>query len=156
MENILWNKTRTQILWKTGAFLQLRQLRYCTELNMTSGFPCEVDDNCAILGYYAASSGNSLPTFRGQPIGLIFRREVDDNCALLGYYAVHNGNSWPTFWDNQSVPSSRVKNPETSVRNCHYLLRNNPRAQFSWYRIKDMNVHEYNFTWGQKYSSTHS
>jgi len=30
---------------------------------MISGFRQEVDENCAILGYYAASSGNSLPTF---------------------------------------------------------------------------------------------
>ena len=24
----------------------------------------EVDESCALMGYYAASSGNSLPTFR--------------------------------------------------------------------------------------------
>jgi len=30
----------------------------------TSGFRREVDENCAVLGYYAASSDNSLPTFR--------------------------------------------------------------------------------------------
>ena len=29
-----------------------------------SGFRSDVDENCALLGYYAASSGNSLPTFR--------------------------------------------------------------------------------------------
>ena len=29
-----------------------------------SGFRREVDENCALLGYYAASSSNSLPTFR--------------------------------------------------------------------------------------------
>jgi len=29
-----------------------------------SCFRREVDDNCAPLGYYAASSGNFLPTFR--------------------------------------------------------------------------------------------
>ena len=27
-----------------------------------SGFRREVDENCALLGYYAASSGNSFPT----------------------------------------------------------------------------------------------
>ena len=27
-----------------------------------SGFRREVDNNCALLGYYAANSGNSLPT----------------------------------------------------------------------------------------------
>ena len=31
---------------------------------VTSGFRREVDENCALLGCYAASSGNSLPTFR--------------------------------------------------------------------------------------------
>jgi hypothetical protein len=30
----------------------------------TSNFRREVDENCALLGYYAASSGNFLPTFR--------------------------------------------------------------------------------------------
>jgi len=28
------------------------------------GFRREVDKNCSLLGCYAASSGNSLPTFR--------------------------------------------------------------------------------------------
>jgi hypothetical protein len=28
------------------------------------GFRCEVDKNCALLGYHVVSSGNSLPTFR--------------------------------------------------------------------------------------------
>jgi len=31
---------------------------------VSSGFHCEVDENCAVLGYYAASSGNVLPAFR--------------------------------------------------------------------------------------------
>jgi len=31
---------------------------------VTSGFCRKVDENCFRLGYYAASSGNSLPTFR--------------------------------------------------------------------------------------------
>jgi hypothetical protein len=29
-----------------------------------SGFRCEVGVTCALLGYYATSSGNFLPTFR--------------------------------------------------------------------------------------------
>jgi hypothetical protein len=29
-----------------------------------SGFRREVQENCVLLGYYTASSGNSLPTFR--------------------------------------------------------------------------------------------
>jgi hypothetical protein len=31
---------------------------------VVSGFHLEVDENYALLGYDAASSGNSLPTFR--------------------------------------------------------------------------------------------
>ena len=31
---------------------------------LISGFRREVDDNCALLAYYAASSGNFLATFR--------------------------------------------------------------------------------------------
>jgi hypothetical protein len=31
---------------------------------MISGFHRDVDDNCAILGYYATSNDNPLPTFR--------------------------------------------------------------------------------------------
>jgi len=30
---------------------------------MTSDFRREADENCTLLNYYAASSGNSLPTF---------------------------------------------------------------------------------------------
>jgi len=34
--------------------------RFCVIL----GFRREEDENCALLGYYAASSGGFLPTFR--------------------------------------------------------------------------------------------
>jgi len=33
-------------------------------LRVISGFPREVDENCALLSYYAASSGNFLTTLR--------------------------------------------------------------------------------------------
>jgi hypothetical protein len=36
----------------------------CAHVCKISGFRREVDENCAILGYYAESSGNSLPTSR--------------------------------------------------------------------------------------------
>jgi len=31
---------------------------------MISGFHCILDENCTLLGYYEASSGNFLPMFR--------------------------------------------------------------------------------------------
>ena len=68
-----------------------------------------------------------------------FRREVDENCTLLGYYTSSSGNFLPMFWDNLQVPSLWVKIltlkmghigcPETSVRNYHYSLRNNPEER---------------------------
>ena len=36
----------------------------CTSFSMISGFRREVNKNCALLSYYAASSGNFLPKFR--------------------------------------------------------------------------------------------
>jgi hypothetical protein len=57
----------------------LRQLKRCQNLVkmlglyretcMISGFRREVDENCALLGYYAASSGNSFPAFRDKVSG---------------------------------------------------------------------------------------
>jgi len=41
-------------------------------LFIISGFRCEAEENCALLGYYAAYSGNSLPTFRYNLSVLIF------------------------------------------------------------------------------------
>jgi len=40
---------------------------------MISGFRREIDESCALLGYYAASSGSSLPTFRNNLSGPIFK-----------------------------------------------------------------------------------
>ena len=37
---------------------------YRSHLQRSRGFRREVDENWALLGYYAASSGNFLPTFR--------------------------------------------------------------------------------------------
>ena len=103
---------------------------------------------CVILGCHAACSGNSLLTFRdilsvpssGVKIPLLL---LILDCTLLGHYAARSVNSLPTFRDNQSVPSSGVKKihksfwmgprgcPETSVRNSHYSLRNNPEERSS-------------------------
>jgi len=61
-----------------------------------------------------------------------FRRKLDEICALLGNYAAYCGNSLPTFRDNPLVSSSRslktgpIGCPETSARNYHYTLTNNP------------------------------
>ena len=64
---------------------------------------------------------------------------IIENCVLLGYYAASSGNFLPTFRDKLLVPSSDVSTlrmgsigcPETSVRNYHYSLRNNPEERSS-------------------------
>ena len=59
------------------------------------------------------------------------------NYALLGYYAASSGNFLPTFRDNLSAPflgglkMGLIGCPETSVRNYHYSLRNNPEERIS-------------------------
>jgi hypothetical protein len=68
-----------------------------TQQSVVSGFRREADDKCLLLGYYAASSGNSLPKRRGGTDSL--------------YRNVGMGPTGCT---------------ETSVMDCHYSLRNNP------------------------------
>ena len=68
--------------------------------------------NCALLGYYVASSGNFLPTFRD--IGLIFK---DQNFFM--------------FLTSWLLKIGSICCPETSVRNYHYSLCNNPKGRCS-------------------------
>ena len=68
---------------------------------LTSGLRLEEDVNYAVLCYYAASSGNFVPTFR--------------NNLLESSYL-------------KSVP---IRCPETSAGNYHYSLRNNPEQRSS-------------------------
>ena len=71
---------------------------------MISGIHRQVDENCVFQGCYAASSGNSLPTFRENLSGLT--------------------HVWTTDWcpDLLSVTSARIY---------HYLLRMNPEERRS-------------------------
>ena len=65
-------------------------------LCMMSGFHHVVDENCVLLGYYTASSGNCLMTYR-------------DNLSV------------PSSRINNPIGC-----PETLIRNYRYLLHNNP------------------------------
>jgi hypothetical protein len=72
--------------------------------------------------------------------------QIRDNCALLGFYAASDCSFVQMFRDNLSILSSSVKQtkcpftwivgplkvgpivcPETSVRNCHFVLRKIPK-----------------------------
>jgi hypothetical protein len=68
-----------------------------------------------------------------------FRREVDEKCVLLLYYTASGGNLLP------AQPSCPLKmGPigclETSVRNYHYLLRNNPEERRSHWLLLSVDI----------------
>jgi hypothetical protein len=71
-----------------------RRKQECQRL--ISGCHHEVNKNCVVLGYYAASSGKLLPTFRATNPSWILGPEYGADC------------------------------PETSARNYHHSLRNSP------------------------------
>jgi len=66
-----------------------------------SGFHREADENCNLPGYYAACSGNYLPTFRNQRSVPYLRRVMMEPIAC----------------------------PKTSGTNYHYTLRNSPKER---------------------------
>jgi len=84
------------------------------EQNVNSGYRRETDENCALLSYYAANSGNFLPTFRdklsvpsSRVKGLVFKGQVF--LTLL--------------WSLKSGPIGCTK---MLVRTYRYSMRNNP------------------------------
>ena len=68
-----------------------------------------IDKNCALLGYYATRSGNSLPGLTEQPIVPTFKGQNFD----------------PWRWELKVVQKK-------SERNCYYSLRNNPEERRSY------------------------
>ena len=79
-------------------------------------------ENCCFLAYYAASSGNFLPTF-GDNIGSIF--------------GVRTLKMWPMGWTLKMGP---IGCPETSVGNYHCSLLNNSDEFSSTSRRKPENT----------------
>jgi hypothetical protein len=97
---------RTRDLPCAQSVIRSRTLYIITEHNVSKAvaFGLQVKtfkgtENCALLGYYAASGGNLLPTFW-------------DNLSVSSSWTLKMG---PTGC------------PETSVRNYHYSLRNKDR-----------------------------
>jgi len=60
------------ICWKTE-----------NRISVMSDFHCEVDKNCALLGCYATSSGNFLPTFRVNLSVPSSVEDVTDRCFIV-------------------------------------------------------------------------
>ena len=96
-------------------FLFLQKRDFLTSLAPTilskkdPGLCSLLTGNCVLLGYYAASSGQSTPTFRGN-LSVPSSRVTLNSCSLI---------TGPTGCS------------ETSVRNCFYSLRNSPEDRSS-------------------------
>ena len=78
-----------------------------------SGFRREVADICALLDYYTAYSGNSLPTFRENLSVPSWRVKKSKQRTIKRIY-----------WLLKMGPRGC---PETSVRLYHCMLRNTPK-----------------------------
>jgi hypothetical protein len=88
-------------------------------LCLISGFRRNVDQICAPLGYYATSSGRSVPTFRYDLWVSSSRARKSKTCP-----------SW-TSWPLKTAP---IRGPETSVHNDHSTLRSADLVLHScWY-----------------------
>jgi hypothetical protein len=72
---------------------------------VNSGFRRDVDEICALLGYYAASSGNPLPTF-------------PDNVSVP--------SSRVRKLTYRPLKMGPICSPETSIKDYHSTLRNIP------------------------------
>jgi len=97
------------------------------KLNVFIGINLNLSEIWALLGYYAAFSGNSLPTFRDS-LPVPFSRFMKSTAKPIVC-----PETLP-FGENLSVPFSRVMKPkmkpiccpETSLRNYHCTMRHNP------------------------------
>ena len=93
-------KVKNRLMWSAAEVLRpVSPATHNTEVEtqhssscVISGFCHDVGENCTLLGYYAASSGNSLPTFQ-------------DN--LLVQYS-------------RSLGTGPISCPVTSIMFCHY------------------------------------
>jgi hypothetical protein len=66
----------------------------------------EVDENCVLLGYYAASSGNSLPTFRNN-ITDSSSRKKNKKIRKRRRKKERKKEKKPRKWDQHVVPKRR-------------------------------------------------
>jgi hypothetical protein len=82
-----------------------------------SGFRRDADENCAVLGYNAASSGNPLPTFQ-------------DNVSVPSSTFKKS-----TFWPLKMGP---IRCPEMSVKDYHSTLRYTPEDRRSVLKFHDV------------------
>ena len=79
------------------------------------------DEICALLGYYATSSSNPLPTFRDNVSVPSLRVK---NSKKQNFSSFYPRISWP-------LKMGAILCPETSVKDYHSMLRNTPEERRS-------------------------
>jgi hypothetical protein len=112
----------------TGDFTGHEDLNFM--LRLISGFRSDVDEICALLGYYAASCGNCLPTFRDCYPARTFQ---NIRYRLLAFFLAYL-DSWP-------VKMGPIRCPETSVNSYHTTSRNIPEESRSLH-VKGFETHK--------------
>ena len=91
-----------------------------------SGFSRDVDDICALLGYYAVSSGNHLLTFR-------------DNVSVPSSRVKKSKQKEKT---PRPLKMGPIRCPKTSVKDNHSTLRNIPEER----NLKCMYIYDISFS----------
>jgi hypothetical protein len=97
---------------RQGSLVACREMSGVRVMCVMSGLRREIDENCVLLGHYAASSDNLLPTFRDNLSGPI----------VMGKES--NLDPWP-------LKMGPIGCLETSVRSYQYSLRNDPEERSS-------------------------
>jgi len=92
-----------------------------------SGFRHEVYENCALLSYYAASSGNSFPTFRDNLWTQIQGSRTPKGSSLQGSRTQKGFKM-----DSGPFKAGQIGCSETPVRNYYCSLHNNPEECSSY------------------------
>jgi hypothetical protein len=111
-----------------------------------SGFHRDVDDTCALLGYYAAMSGSCVPTFQDN-------LSVPSSRAKKTFF----------FWTSWLFKIGQIGCPKTSVHNYHsccltsqkraYLRHDETNSHFSLFCERTYKRFRYNFTAAEPQSS---
>ena len=106
---------------------------YFSRSCVISGFYCEVDENCAFLGYYTASSGNYLPVFWATYWSLLRRLKIQ---MILN----------PRRWDQQVVP----KCWQEITTSCCIITQN---STFLFQKLHEIDIEGTNYSWITPYLS---
>ena len=100
-------------------------------LCVITGFRHKVDENCTLLGYYAASGGN-YRRFGTTCRSLLQRSSIQKESPYKSPYKPLYELDFPPFvLDTRPLKMGPTSCPEVSVSNYHYSLRNSTEERSS-------------------------